>query len=78
MVSWTSVFVISRYSVHVFLYFPCVTECLVLSTCARAVLIEKDKNPVWKYGSVDEVPRDLVNSFFETIVEGVTDIKVDD
>ena len=61
-----------------FYIFLAVTECLVLSTCARAVLIEKDKNPVWKYGSVDEVPRDLVNSFFETIADGVTDLKLAD
>merc|ERR1712176_594973 len=33
----------------------------------RALLIDKDKSPVWKHASVDDVPSDLVDKFFSGI-----------
>ena len=67
-----------RFTPPLFSIFSCVNACLVSLTCAGAVLVDKDNNPAWKYGSVDEVPRDVVTSFFETTPDGVTDLDLTD
>ena len=43
----------------------------------RALLIDKDKSPAWKHGSVDEVSPAFVDSFFASIPEGATDLKLE-
>jgi len=32
----------------------------------RALLIEKDNAPAWKFSSVSDVPEDVVNAFFQS------------
>ena len=55
----------------------CVRVCVRVCVCVFAVLIDKDKSPAWKHTSVEEVSPALVESFFASIPEGATDLKLD-